>query len=421
MAETIKRQYGTFDILPKDVIYWQKIEKVLRDCASKYGFEEIRFPTFEATELFNRGVGDTTDIVQKEMYTFNDREKRSLSLRPEGTACVVRSIIENGLVHEAMPLKLYYIANFFRHEKPQKGRSREFFQFGTELYGADGPIADATVILLAAEVFRKLGVKGVRLHLNSVGCDNCRDDYTKALTDFFESKKESLCPTCKQRLETNPRRILDCKDEGCKKICADAPKTVDYLCDDCKDHFDKLRMLLEESGVDYVVDVKIVRGLDYYNKTVFEFIDESIGAQSTVCGGGRYNKLVGQLGGPELAAVGFGMGITRLIEAMRQSDSLVAERKVPKIYLAPLGDDAKMKCAVLCEALRREGVYAECDMTGRSLKAQMKYSDKLGAEYTLILGDDEIKNGAARLRKMDGGDTVDVELSAEKIIEVING
>lgn len=419
MGTQIKKQYGTIDILPSDVLLWQYIEEKLRSTARRYGFEEIRFPTFEATELFCRGVGGTTDIVQKEMYTFDDREKRSLSLRPEGTACVVRSIVENGLVYGPMPLKLYYIANFFRHEKPQKGRSREFFQFGTELYGSDGPIADAMVIMLAASVFRELGITGARLHVNSIGCDNCRDGYSQALKTYFEERYEKLCPTCQSRLATNPRRILDCKDPGCRAVAEDAPRTVDYLCDECSEHFSKLCALLDGAGIEYIVDVRIVRGLDYYTKTVFEFIDETIGAQSTVCGGGRYNRLVSMLGGPELPAVGFGMGLTRLIESMRNAGTVPELEQRPELYIAPLGENAAVRAALLTEQLRRMGLRAECDMCARSMKSQMKYADKLGAEFTVAIGDNELEIGVADLRDMGNGSTVSCELTAQSLFDAI--
>lgn len=421
MNQIIKRQYGTFDILPQDVLLWQYIENKMRFVAEKYGFEEIRFPTFEATGLFCRGVGDTTDIVQKEMYTFDDREKRSLSLRPEGTSCVVRSIIENGLVYGAMPLKLYYIGNFFRHEKPQKGRSREFFQFGTELFGSDSPAADATVILLAQTLFNTLKIKNISLHINSIGCDKCRNDYNEALRSFFESCADKLCPTCRERLKTNPRRILDCKDECCHELCANAPRTVDYLCDECSTHFNTLQKLLTDAGVDFTVDVKIVRGLDYYTRTVFEFIDTSIGAQSTVCGGGRYNKLVSMLGGPETPAVGFGMGITRLIESMRQSEVVPDLTVRPDIYIAPLGSDASLFAATLTECLRSKGLYAETDICSRSVKAQMKYADKIKAHFTAVIGDNELSSGKINIKNMDSGECVECAPEAAAIIKIIAG
>ncbi|MEG2118427.1 MAG: histidine--tRNA ligase, partial [Clostridia bacterium] len=399
----IKKPRGTADILPSDALLWQYIEKILRKKSALFGFEEIRFPTFEATELFARGVGDTTDIVQKEMYTFFDKDERSMSLRPEGTACVARSILENGLLSGALPIKLYYIANFFRYEKPQAGRSREFFQFGTELYGADSPQSDATVILLADSVLKELKLKNYQLHINSIGCSDCRPNFKKKLVEYFEKYKDDLCPTCNQRLLTNPLRILDCKSEICKKICLDAPKTLDCLCDECKNKFDSLSELLTKNGRDFVADTGIVRGLDYYTGTVFEFIQENIGAQSTLCGGGRYNGLVTELGGPATPAVGFGMGISRLILSM-QSDGVTPQlAPSTQVYIAPLGENAKNTAFVLTQKLRAANICADTDIIGRSLKAQMKFADKRGAEYVIVIGDNEIAENICILQNMQNG------------------
>jgi len=416
---TIQRPYGTFDILPDAVKVWQYVEAKIRNIASLYGFDEIRFPTFESTELFARGVGDTTDIVQKEMYTFNDRDKRTLTLRPEGTACVVRSIIENGLVFGAMPLKLYYIANFFRHEKAQKGRSREFWQFGCELFGASSAQADATVIMMADAVFQSLGIKTAKLHLNSIGCTSCRPPYREKLIAYFEENKADLCPVCQDRLHTNPLRVLDCKNEGCRKISENAPKSADHLCDDCGRHFSELRELLDRNGVDYVVDTSIVRGLDYYTKTVFEFIDPAIGAQSTICGGGRYSGLIASLGGPDTEGVGFGMGITRLIAALEASEHRLPDAPKPAVYIAPLGENAKAVAFTLAQQLRKNGVYAETDLCGRSLKAQMKYADKIGAKFSLIIGDNELDAGQSKIKNMATGEEAAVKLTAEDISNLI--
>jgi len=406
--------------LPDKVKVWQYVESVIRKITVNYGFDEIRFPTFESTELFTRSVGGTTDIVQKEMYTFNDRDKRSLSLRPEGTACVVRSIIENGLVFNAMPLKLYYIANFFRHEKAQKGRSREFWQFGIEIFGSDSPSADATAIMLANSVFTALGVKDVKLHLNSIGCDECRPAYREKLVEYLTANSEALCPICKERLQTNPLRVLDCKIDSCKKVSENAPKSTDHLCSDCDEHFKQLQQLLTECGVDFVIDTNIVRGLDYYTKTVFEFIDESIGAQSTVCGGGRYSKLVEILGGPKTDAVGFGMGITRLLAAMENSGSIPELKSAPKLYIAPIGNRAKQKAFILTEVLRANKIYAECDLCNRSVKAQMKYADKIGAEAVIVMGDNELDIGKAQIKNMQTGESKETELTSEALINLLN-
>lgn len=406
---------GTVDILPEETVIWHKMEEIIRDCTKNAGFREIRIPTFELSGVYKRGVGQTTDIVQKEMFTLSDRgDNTEMCLRPEGTAGVVRSVIENGLYNEAMPLKLYYIGPFFRYEKPQAGRSREFYQFGVEMFGAESAYADASVISLAAKVLHKIGV-GTSLHINSIGCPKCRPLYRQALVDYFEGKKEELCPTCRERLKTNPLRILDCKSPICSEIAAGAPKTIDYLCEDCGAHFDALQQSLTALEIPYTVDPKIVRGLDYYVRTVFEFISEDIGAQSTVCGGGRYDGLVEQLDGPKLCGIGFGMGLTRLALALK---TLAGEGKTtlpvnasPVLYIAPMGEKAAVYALAAVEKLRAKGIYAECDIASRSLKAQMKYADKIGAEYVLVVGDNELESGKALLKNMrDKEDRREVEL-----------
>jgi len=411
----IQKIKGTMDILPSETPLFRYIEGVMREEAEKYGYGEIRTPTFENTELFVRGVGDTTDVVQKEMYTFSDREEnRSISLRPEGTASVVRAIIENGKCSDPMPLKYYYIISCFRHEKPQAGRSREFFQFGTEMFGSDNPAADATAIALASSVLKRLGLKNVKLHLNSIGCKDCRPGYRAALVDYF-GKSTCLCDTCKTRLDKNPLRLLDCKNPECAENAKGAPKTVDHLCESCSEKFELLKAALDEMGIEYVVDSRIVRGLDYYTGAVFEFIAEGIGAQSTVCGGGRYDGLVESLGGPALSGIGFGMGITRVILAMREAGVADIAPKTPELYIAALGARAQVKALGICERLRSEGRYVECDIVGRSLKAQMKYANKLGAKYTLIMGDNEVDTGKAALRNMEDGTQTEVEIDNLKI------
>ena len=409
----IQKIKGTMDILPDETPLFRYIEGIMREEAEKYGYGEIRTPTFENTELFVRGVGDTTDVVQKEMYTFADRdENRSISLRPEGTASVVRAIIENGKCSDPMPLKYYYIISCFRHEKPQAGRSREFFQFGTEMFGSESPAADATAIALASSVLKRLGLKNVKLHLNSIGCKECRPRYRETLVRHFESERECLCDTCRDRLLKNPLRLLDCKVDKCHNIALRAPRTVDHLCESCNAKFDMLCRSLDAMGIEYVVDPAIVRGLDYYTGAVFEFIAEGIGAQSTVCGGGRYDGLVQQLDGPALCGIGFGMGITRLILAMREMGLDGVEVKKPLIYIASLGERAMIKGLEIAERLRREGKYAEGDVVGRSLKAQMKYANKIGAEYTLIIGDSEVDAGIAQLRDMESGEQSEVSLDS---------
>ncbi len=415
----IQKPKGTLDILPADIGLWQYIETAVRDIARTYGFSEIRMPTFEATELFCRGVGDTTDVVGKEMYTFIDKDGSSLSLRPEGTAGVARSVIENGLYAGAMPLKLFYLSNFFRREKPQAGRSREFWQFGTELYGSSLPEADAQVILLAYSLFKKLGLTKVTLRINSIGCPECRPSYRKALLDYFSKYESQLCDTCRERLQKNPLRVLDCKSPICSGIAKDAPKTLEHLCGCCESHFGKLKSILDDCGIEYVVDPSIVRGLDYYTGTVFEFTVDSIGAQSTVCGGGRYDGLLSSIGGPEMPAVGFGMGITRLIQALKDENLVPELDSGCDIYIAPLGENASAKSFVLAQKLREKGVSAETDICGRSLKAQMKYADKANAKFVLVIGDNEISEGVSELRNMQSGEREKVELSVEAVIEKI--
>ena len=347
------------------------------------------------------------------MYTFADRDEgRSISLRPEGTASVVRALIENGKCSDPMPLKYYYIMSCFRHEKPQAGRSREFFQFGTEMFGSHSPASDATAIALANSVLKRLGLTNVKLHLNSIGCKECRPKYRAALVEYYNSHINTICDTCKTRLDKNPLRLLDCKNPDCHALAAGAPKTVDHLCESCESNFAMLKSALTAMNIDYVVDSSIVRGLDYYTGTVFEFIAEGIGAQSTVCGGGRYDGLVSSLGGPELPGIGFGMGITRLILAMRELGLDSIESKKPLIYIAALGEKAMIKGLEITERLRREGKYAECDVVGRSLKAQMKYANKKGAKYTLIIGDSEVDAGTAQLRDMESGEQSEVNLDS---------
>ncbi len=409
----IQRIKGTMDILPSETPLWRYIEGIMREEAEKYGYGEIRTPTFENTELFVRGVGDTTDVVQKEMYTFADRdEDRSISLRPEGTASVARAIIENGKCSDPMPLKYYYIISCFRHEKPQAGRSREFYQFGTEMFGSTSPASDATAIALASSVLRRLGLKNVKLHLNSIGCKECRPAYRTSLVEHFSARRDKLCDTCKTRLEKNPLRLLDCKNPDCREGAESAPKTTEHLCESCERNFTLLKKALDAMKIDYVVDSSIVRGLDYYTGTVFEFIADGIGAQSTVCGGGRYDGLVASLGGPELSGIGFAMGITRLIMAMREAGVDTVKVANPKLYIAAMGEAAMIKGLEIAERLRREGIFAECDVVGRSLKAQMKYANKISAEYTLIIGDSELEVGKAQLRNMQNGEQCEVELDS---------
>ena len=417
----IQRIKGTMDILPSETPLFRYIEGVMREEAEKYGYGEIRTPTFENTELFVRGVGDTTDVVQKEMYTFADREEnRSISLRPEGTASVARAIIENGKCSDPMPLKFYYIISCFRHEKPQAGRYREFYQFGAELFGATTPSADAELICLANDFLKGLGIQNTTLHINSIGCPNCRPQYKAALVEYFSTRKDELCDTCKSRLEANPLRILDCKSPICSSIAAGAPKTVDHLCADCNEHFEGLKNRLDVIGIEYSVDTNIVRGLDYYSRSVFEFISEGIGSQSTVCGGGRYDGLVEQIGGPALAGIGFAAGINRLVLTMENGSAYNEEQDCADIYIAALGEKASIKANELCAYLRDYDLRAETDLVGRSLKAQMKYANKINAKYTLIIGDGEIEGGKAQIRNMESGEQTEIDLSdAKALYEII--
>ena len=409
------------DIMAPDIYKWQFVEKKLKSVAARFGFSEIRTPTFEELSLFQRGVGEGTDVVQKEMYTLEDKEGKVFALRPEGTASVVRALIENGRCGDTYPIKLNYLINCFRYEKPQAGRSREFFQFGTEVFGSADAGADFTVISLAHTALTELGVKGIKLHINSIGCPECRPKYREALVSYLKSRESELCETCRTRMENNPLRVLDCKNDSCRAVAAEAPKTLDYLCDECRAHQDKLCAMLDAAGIDYVADPHIVRGLDYYTKTVFEFIAEGIGAQSTVCGGGRYDGLVKELGGPSLPACGFGMGITRLLLALEESGVEIPAPEAPRLYVASLGDAAQLKASSIVLDLRRNGVYAEYDTVGRSLKAQMKYADKIGAAKVLILGDSELETGRAVLRTMTGnmGENTQTEIDIANIADLI--
>lgn len=415
----IQKPKGTLDILPQDMPAWRFIEDAAREQCRLFGFHEIRFPTFESTDLFCRGVGNTTDVVQKEMYTFIDKDGASLSLRPEGTACIARSVIENGLYAGTMPLKLFYFTNFFRRERPQAGRSREFWQFGTELYGSDMPESDATVIALADGFLKRIGLSGVELKINTVGCEKCRPAYRQALKDYFSQYADKLCDTCRQRLETNPLRILDCKCPECIAIAENAPRTVDYVCEDCKGKFDRLLSLLSDMGVKYTADPKVVRGLDYYSGAVFEFVAGGIGAQSAVAGGGRYDGLTDQIGGHKLPAVGFAMGVTRLIACLKNEGLLPEACGGPDVYIAPLGENAMHFAQITANELTRNGITAESDICGRSLKAQMKYADKQKARFVLVVGDNELDTNGATLQNMQTGERIKTDLSIQNIIDNI--
>lgn len=398
---------GTKDVLPADSYKWQYVEGVAREVAALYGLKEIRTPTFEHTELFSRGVGDTTDIVTKEMYTFRDKGDRSITLKPEGTAGAARLYVENGLAGGAQPVKMYYVTPAFRYERPQAGRLREFHQFGVEVFGASGADADAEVIALADALLKKLGLR-VKLHINSIGCPVCRAAYNKALKEYFAPRLAELCPDCRARYEKNPLRLLDCKEEGCRKVNRDAPVILDYLCPECKAHFEALKGYLDLAGIAYEVDPRIVRGLDYYTRTVFEFVSDDIGAQGTVCGGGRYDGLIAEIGGPSTPAVGFAAGLERLLLVMEATGATLPASKGPKVYLAGLDDESRKKAFLLAQTLRGAGVSAEIDHMQRSVKAQFKYADKIGAEYVAVIGGNELAAGVMNVKKMADSSSVQV-------------
>ncbi len=415
----IKKPRGTEDILPNDSKIWRLIENTAHEICAKYGYKEIRTPVFEDTSLFSRGVGDTTDVVQKEMYTFNDKGGRSITLRPEGTASLVRSYIENSLYANPQPTKLYYLISCYRYEKPQSGRLREFHQFGLECFGSDSSATDAEIITLAFEFFKTLGVKDLSLNLNSIGCEKCKPKYNEELKKYFSSHIDKLCDTCKDRLEKNPMRIIDCKSPVCQEVCADAPRMIDYLCEDCDSHFNQLTSYLDKLNIKYTIDPNIVRGLDYYTRTVFEITSDALGAQSTVCGGGRYNGLVEELGGKPTPGMGFAMGIERLILILKSQGIELGESLGPNIFVASIGDNASLTAQKLVYDLRNKGLWAERDLCDRSVKAQMKYANKLGACYSIVIGDDEVLNNKASLKNMGTGEETVVELSCDSIYNII--
>lgn len=410
MALITKAVKGTKDVLPKDVYKNQYIEATALDIAEKFGYKEIRTPSFEHTELFQRGVGDTTDVVQKEMYTFDDKGGRSITLRPEGTAGAVRSYLENGLCNETLPQKICYIDSCFRYEKPQAGRLREFHQFGVECFGTASPLADAELIALGTSILDTLQVKDLSLEINSIGCPTCRAEYHKALKEYFSSRKDKLCQTCKDRLDRNPMRILDCKSPVCSEIAKDAPVVIDYLCDECREHFNKVQEYLKAMNIEYTVNPKIVRGLDYYTKTVFEFISKSIGAQGTVCAGGRYDGLVDELGGQKTPSLGFAMGIERLILLMEAQNAPFPDENAPDLFVVALGDKATLKAVEIVKDMRAEGFTALLDLNQRSVRAQMKYADKLNAKFNIVIGDNEVETGVAKLKNMTTGEETEIAL-----------
>lgn len=403
---------GTKDMLPQDAYKWHYVESVARETAALFGFREIRTPMFEHTELFTRGVGETTDIVTKEMYTFLDKGGRSMTLRPEGTAGVARAFIENGLAQQTLPMKAYYLASVFRYERPQNGRLREHHQFGVELYGSELPSADAEVIALAHTFLTKAGLKSLSLSINSIGCRECRAKYNAALKEYIGANLNNMCTACRDRFDRNPLRILDCKEEKCRAITAGAPRITDFLCDGCREHFAEVQNTLARLNIPFAVNPSIVRGLDYYTRTVFEFVSDDIGAQGTVCGGGRYNHLVEEVGGKPTAAVGFGLGLERLLMVLENTGALTAEPERSDVYLAALGERAAEYVPVLAAKLRAAGVKTEFDLMGRGLKAQMKYADKCGARFSAVIGDEEMARGSAALKNMETGESAECAFGA---------
>lgn len=410
MAEINRAVKGTNDILPGEVYKWQFVENRMLETARMFGFNEIRVPVFEHTEVFKRSVGDTTDVVQKEMYTFDDKGGRSITLRPELTAGVIRSLIEKGLVNGPLPLKVCYIGGCYRYEKPQAGRLREFHQFGVECVGAAAPNADAEVISLARQVLDSIGIEKIALEINSIGCPECRKKYSEALKEYFKANIDNLCDTCKDRLERNPMRILDCKSPVCKEIAANAPVVLDYLCDGCAEHFTNVKKHLDAAGIEYTVNPHIVRGLDYYTRTVFEFVSGDIGAQSTVCGGGRYDGLISQMGGQPTASLGFAMGIERLMLVLESQKTELPKQSGCDLFIAQMGEKAALAATALCNDLRADGFKVQTDICGKGLKAQMKYADKIGASFTMVLGDNELETEKANLKNMENGEQTEVNL-----------
>lgn len=409
---------GTKDVLPTESYRWQYLESKMREIAAVAGFREVRTPVFEHTELFLRGVGDTTDIVQKEMYTFKDKGERSITLKPEGTAGAVRCFLESNLYAEALPCKMFYLnAPIFRYENPQSGRLREHHQFGMECFGAKEPTADAELILLAFRLLQDLGIKNLNVRINSIGCPKCRPIYHQALKEYLADRVDSLCETCRERFERNPLRVLDCKEQKCRELTKDAPSMLDMLCDECRDHFAQLQKCLDSAGIPYRVDSRIVRGLDYYTKTVFELITATPEGELTVCGGGRYDHLVAEIGGPEIPAVGFGMGLERVLMLLDADGIRIPEPPRYDIFVTYMGGNAG-NAFRLTQALREKGIRTDMDHCGRSLKAQFKYANKTGVKWTGVIGDDEAATGTVKLRNMENG--TEITVPADEVAKTIS-
>ncbi|GFZ30601.1 histidine--tRNA ligase [Clostridium zeae] len=404
---SIQAPKGTKDMLPSDAYKWHYVEEKFRKLSREYGIREIRTPMFEHTELFLRGVGETTDIVQKEMYTFEDKGGRSVTLKPEGTAPAVRAFIESSLYADAQPTKLYYFTPAFRYENVQKGRLRQFHQYGIEVFGSKEASIDAEIISLAMRALGEFGLNDLSLNINSLGCPHCREKFNNALKEYLKENYDNLCATCKTRFERNPMRILDCKEHKCKGITEKAPVILDFICEECSIHFDNLKGYLDALGIKYNVDSKIVRGLDYYTKTVFEIIHDGL----TVCGGGRYDKLIEEIGGPSMPAFGFGLGLERLLMIIENQGVEIPKPNYIDLFVGSIGEKSNFEALKLICDLRKNGIYCECDHMKKSVKAQMKYANKIGARFTLILGEDEIANKSAKLKNMSNGEESIVNLT----------
>ena len=411
MADIIRKIKGTEDIMPKDSYRWIFLEDIMRRQANAYGYKEVRTPVFEQTSLFARGVGETTDVVQKEMYTFSTKGDESITLRPEGTAGAARAFLEHSVQNDGLPSKQYYLTTCYRYEKPQAGRQREFHQFGIEVFGTQNPSADAEVISLVNGLFEILGLSKIRLEINSIGCPKCRSKYHEKLREYFSQYKDKLCDTCLGRLERNPMRIIDCKSPVCSEIAKDAPKMIDFLCEECSEHFEKVKSYLDIAGVKYEVNPTIVRGLDYYTKTVFEFVSDNIGAQGTVCGGGRYDGLIEELGGQHTPSLGCAMGIERLLLLIESSGVEIPKPDTCDLYIASMGENASLKAFALAEEVRKSRLSAQCDIVGRGLRPQMKFADKIGAKFSVVLGDNEIEENKAEVKNMETGEKTPVSLT----------
>lgn len=416
MSSVIKLPKGTKDCLPEDSYIWEYIENFLRNKSKIYGLKEIRTPIFEYTELFLRGVGETTDIVQKEMYTFNDKGNRSITLKAEGTAPTIRAFIEHGLHAQSLPIKLFYITPVFRYENVQKGRLRQHHQYGVELFGSESPILDAELIKIAYSVYEELGVLNNVVHINSLGCKKCRPSYNEEIKKFLHESRDNLCGICKDRLEKNPLRILDCKNENCKNVLKDAPSIIDYICDECTKHFNELKVYLNELNINFKENHHIVRGLDYYTRTVFEILDSD---GFTLCGGGRYDNLVEQLGGKPMPAVGFGMGLERLILAINNNNIKVTEESTLDLFVISYSEEYVNNALSLCNRLRDLKISCDMDSLNRSLKAQMKYADKIKAKHVVVIGENEVNNKVLKIKNMYDGTVTEVSYDLEKIIDVL--